>query len=295
MSSWGSGTWGSSAWGSGDTAISSTFRLIAGVAIGENRIRLEFTSEPYYSGLFDLYDASDARRFEIRAIKTTIGADGASARDVTVAQVSRVLGESTKLDLTLDRSMTPYPAQYTIIATGVAAKPGVFVLIDSNFTTITLFANYRELNRPVIDLGAKNRDFAMPQTRSAMFDPLPDPNNALNLGTYVIDDTGDYAFDEGIVSFKKRVLRRCFSRPLSFAHMPDYGVGVQTFGKRLQTLATQSDLVSAIEEQISREPEVSQVKAALIPRANKPGLFYIRILARLKSGKGLRFDVPLEQ
>jgi hypothetical protein len=228
--SWGSGDWGASAWGEGETSLSSTFFLNDAIAIAENRVRLTFSGVPYYSRLFDLYDGSDARRFVITEVAGTSGMDGNAVRLVTPAFVEKVIGDPVSLDVILDRPMTPYPAQYIVTVTGVATgTPPALMLINASSTTKQFFSTYKLLNRPVIETGTKSRDFASPQTRTDAFDPLPNPNNPLNLGTFPVDDTGDYAFDEGLASFKKRVIRRIISRKNSFAHIPEYGFWQETW------------------------------------------------------------------
>jgi hypothetical protein len=295
MPGYGIGEYGTFPWGGGETSPFGTFYLLDAIAVGENILRLTFSGVPYFSGLFDKYDASDAKRYLISIVQGTVGYDGLNVRPVTAVEVKKVIGQPTKLDLITDRPFTPYPAKYTVKVTGVATgTPPAFMLINVAFTSFTFFSNFKLLNRPVLETGYKSRDFASPQDRAAMFDPLPNPDDPLNLGTFVVDDLGDYAFDEGITSFKKRVIRRIISMKQSFAHMPEYGIGIQTYGKRLQLAGIRSNLIADIEQQIAREPEAVRVRATIDQDSRVPSLFYARVAVQLRTGLAVRLDVPVE-
>jgi hypothetical protein len=162
---------------------------------------------------------------------------------------------------------------------------------DEIVQTLTVDAVYKQLARPSLDCAIPSRDIASPQTLSSFSDPLPNVNSVV-LGSFAIDDNGDYAFDEGLVNLKKRIYRRLIFKPGSFPHMPTYGVGVPTYAKQLNTAATRGKLASEAETQISKEPDVEKCVVQIVTDSDVPSLVRFRILVRTKLGQQAKFDVP---
>ena len=98
--------------------------------------------------------------------------------------------------------------------------------------------------------------------------------------------------EEGIQALKNRIYRRMSTRRGAFAHLPEYGIGVKDYGKKLSTAAAISSLVSDTEAQIAQEPEVQFVRVRPIQDRLADGLLRLRIAVRTKTGKAAAFDSP---
>lgn len=289
----GGGSWGSVPWGSGGAG---TLALRSALAVRENVVRLEFASGVYLSRLLDPYDASLPSHYVFAPDASTVGYDGQPPRPVMAVSADFaldadgvVVGSGTLVDVVLDRPMTPYPARYTALVSGLLSDDFTLGLTSA---TAPYDAVFRTLTVPTLEIAAPTRDLANPQNRAALLDPVPDPNNPLNLGTFVVDDTGDYAFDEGLTSLKKRILRRLVTSPGRFAHLPGYGVGIPDHGKRLAQAAVIAQLTTSAEAQIALEPEVAKVRVRAVLDAQHPGLVRFQVLVRTRAGGAQRFDVP---
>lgn len=293
--SWGSGEWGSGPWGGGSSG--GNINLLAITADRENVFRLEFDTGVYFSRVLDPDDGSILSKYSIAVVAGTSGNDGNVVRPLLVSEVI-VPGVDDGIapsdvgrfiDIITDRPMTPWPALYDVTLTDIHSAD---LLASIATATSRVPAVFKRLEVPQLDTAVPSRDIANPQTREAMFDPLPDPNDSLNLGTIVTDDTGDYAFDEGTTNLKKRILRRLVTRKGGFAHLPNYGVGIPDQGKRLALSSVISDLAAQAEAQIALEPEVAKVRVRPIVDPNFPGLVRFQVLVKVRSGEAQKFDVP---
>lgn len=290
---WGSGGWGSGAWGG---AVGGDIELVAAVAYRENVIRLEFTKPVNLTGLLEDTDASRLDKWLVTPDTTTTGMNDEAARAVAVALVTLAADvadedEGRFVDLTLDRPMTPYPAVYVVEFVQIFARDlGSTIAGDVRVT-----ATFKALAPPRIDQARPVRDFALPTTISDARASGPDPETALTLGTYQVDDSGDYAFDEGMASLRKRVVRRLITRKGAFAHLPNYGVGIPDYAKRLAIASVLSGLAADAEVQISQEPDVQKVKVSATVDPNIPNLVRFRVVIRPTVGSPVQFDVPFLQ
>jgi hypothetical protein len=294
---WGSGSWGSGSWGGGPGGGAISF--LAAVPIRENVVRVEFDNKVNLTGLLEDADASRPDKWAVTADSSTTGLSGDPARAVSVVRVefsSTDEGVAPTdfgrfVDLVLDRPLTPFPAEYDVTWDGIfSADLGGF---SSGETRI--FSTYRVLDPPQVQFASPRRDFANPQTLSNAKDPLPDPGNALGLGVFRVDDGGDYAFDEGVQSLKKRVIRRLVTRKGAFAHLPNYGVGIPDEAKRLGIAAVITRLAADAQLQIAKEPDVSQARVTPFVDQNNPGLVFFRVAVRPRVGNAIQFDVPFKQ
>ena len=291
---WGTGAWGSEPWGS-PTGLS----LEAAVAVVENEVQLAFSEAVYFSGLLDPADASDPTKYTVTPVGGT-GLDGTAPRPVRVVSVAVVAVPGAPsgqyLALTLDRPMTPYPANYAVTVSPAVLTADMLTAIDPDGAALGFPAVFKQLVVPQQAAPLPARDLANPQTLAGALDPLPDPFNPANLGTLNVDDSGDYAFDSGLQSLKKRVFRRLMTVPGGFLHLGDaYGIGVTTYSKKLATAATRGRLAAQCEAQIAQEPEVAKVAVRVLPSATGNGLFRLVVLARLKAtGQTVKFasDLP---
>jgi hypothetical protein len=283
MAGWGSGGWGISPWGEGGI---DSLQLLNAQPLRENVVRLEFNAAPVFTGVLDPSDASSPDRYDVTPID--------SARNVNpiLAEVAAVAGSAGRfIDVTVDRHFSAYPARYRISVNQLRLVTGE--LLDPDSSSAEFDGSLFEATPFRRDLAVPIRDIANPQTREALFDPLPQTDDPLLLGSIPVDEQGDYSFDEGITSYKKRILRRVTTEKGQFAHMPDYGVGVRSKLKRLGTATVQAEVANDAEIQISQEPETDAVSVVIVPDSI-PGLFRMRIKAKAKklSDSTIDLDVP---
>ena len=284
---WGAQSFGGSGWGGSPGA----FQVVGVLAPAENVIRLIFNELPYYSEIFDEYDASDVVHFEVASVPST-GWDGNPSRDVSPVLVL-VSDFPNALDVYLDRPMSPFPAQYVLSYENLANASLSSVLPPGS---AEFFGVFKKLQPQHEDVTLPTSDIANPQTASAiqgsgLGSALP-PNAAL--GVFNVDDSGDYAFDAGIQSVKKRIIRVGVSNPGAFAHLPmSYGVGLLDDCKRLQRADFRNRKATAYQAQILREPEVVSARVTAIQDPQSPELVHFLIAARTKIGTTLSFDHPV--
>jgi hypothetical protein len=292
---WGEGTWGAGSWGGG---LGTGFQFVDAIAIRENVIRVEFSGLIYFSGLLDPPDASLAANWTVTANGASVGMNGETARDVSVVLVT-VSGEEDGvapgdsgrfLNLTLDRPMTPWPAEYDIAWTNIFSHD----LTETSEGTASTVATYRQLEIPQVEAPTLSQDLANPQTLSQAQGSLPNPQGKYALGSFGTTDGGDYANDSGSTNLKKRILRRLFTKKGAFLHLPGYGVGVTDYVKKLGTAANISALRSDAENQIGQEPDVDQVRVTVLINAATPNLIRLRVAVRPKVGRPLAFDLAYD-
>lgn len=290
---YGSGEYGSTLpWG-GAGFDGDTPSFVSCDAIRENMFRLGFTSTIEFTRLENVRDGSVVSKYIVAPIAGTTGMDALPCQPVFVAEVllasAADVGTSfgKYIDIVTDRPMSPYPARYAVSVSRL-------YIVDSSIEisgTLATFAAYKQLCPPLLDTVIPSRDVASPQTLQSFSDPLPRAD-ALILGSFAVDDNGDYAYDEGIVNLKKRVFRRLIFKPGSFPHMPDYGVGISTYAKTIGTAAVRSNLAALAETQISLEPDVAKVVVRVVNDPSVPSLVRFRVLVQTKSGQQTKFEVP---
>jgi hypothetical protein len=265
--------------------------LLSAIAIAENVVELTFSEVVFFSGLLDANDASDPSHYSVAQVPGTVGLDGTPVRSVGVLfAVPGPLG--TQVDVWLDRPMTPIPAAYTIRVQNLADQNTHTVLASASYQFPAL---YRRIVPPALDVTVPSRDFANPQTLESLLDPLPNTTDAAQLGTYICDETGDYAFDEGMVALKKRVFRRWLTRPGAFAHLPGYGIGILQYGKRLASPILRARIAANAQAQIGQEPEVAVIAVSALTNPTVPSLVRFINDIRTKTGQKARFAVVVPQ
>jgi hypothetical protein len=289
---WGAGEWGASPWGG---TLDAALLVLEAVASRENAVQIVFNHPVYLSGLGDLPDGADPSHYSVTPVPGFVGADGTEARAVTVlaaAAVSPVpagVFPGAIVELTLDRPMTPFPSMYQVACAGLftadLASP-----LDPATSTGRFSGCFKELVPPQVDAGHPMRDLANPQTQGALIAAAP---QAL-LGSFAADGSGDYASDQGLTGYEKRILRRLVTIPGGFLHLGrNYGVGVAAAGKKLATASARAKLAADAEKQIAQEPETAVVRVTPVVDNSTPGKFLLRIFARPKVGRPTTFDVPL--
>lgn len=287
---WGSAPYGRAPWGGATITALSISSL---VAVAENVVRIGFTRPIYISSLLDTLDGGDPTKYTVTPLPNTVGVNGEQARPVTIVSVDR-LSDTTLIQaanvrsyvlLTLDRSMTPFPSGYVASVADVYSED----LSENLAFDSRPFAGMAAAIMPhSLDVSTATRDFANPQTLDGA-SMLPQPMLAL-LGVFAADETGDYAFDQGIVAYKKRIYRRLITRPGGFLHLGDYGIGVPQQGKKLGLARTMSHLVAEAEKQIAQEPETETVSVRA--KVEQTGLVRFTIAIRMRDGRNIKFGAP---
>jgi hypothetical protein len=258
---------------------------LAVVAISENLVRLWFPVAVYWTGVGDPSDGSIASKYVVTTLGG-IGLDGLPPRNVSVVQATQV-GPAI-VDVTLDRPLSPYPCQYTMALNGLVSV-GMGPIIG----TKAFGALQSGIPLPAIDTPTASRDIAHPDTLNAQLDPLPGAGDQTTLGGIPVDATADYAYDEGVVSYTKRVWRRLLTVPDGFSHLANYGAGVLTYVKKLARPSTRQALASKCEQQILQEPESVRARVTFAERIPGSGLWDMRIVVKTTQWGAIKFEGPL--
>lgn len=298
---WGGQPWGSSGWGGPVSGPAGALRLIAALAVSENRVQLTFSRGVYFSALLDETDASRPQLFSFTPnLAGPTGQDGSAPQPVGAAAVAQALDASgapvpTTLLVTLDRPLTPAPSTYSVAASPLLQTSDQTQSLDPSGALAAFTAVYRKIVVPSLDAptGLATRDIASPVDRASLQAANNYPGGMYLLGVPAVVD-GDYATDVGLVNLKKRVLRRIFFVPGATMHLGgNYGAGALTYGKKLASAANRAALAAACEAQISLEPDVAAVSVQTQFSASSPGLFVLNVLVRSTTGKGFKLLVPV--
>lgn len=274
---WGSEHWGGDPWGSG-AGLASQLQLVLALAVRENVVRLTFDQGVLFTGVFDPGDAAAMARYSLVTVDGT-GIDGEPVRPVFPIVAELVAGSGQRvIDLSVDRPFSHWPCRYRVSVNGILSLTGALLVAGSS---LIFDGVHHALPALQPDLVIAARDIANPQTRSALFDPLPITDSPLALGAFPTDATGDYAFDEGAVSYKKRVIRRLITRRGRFAHLPNYGVGILASVKQLARQGVREALAAEAESQIRQEPETIGVKVTIKVES---GIAFYQVRAKCKFG-----------
>lgn len=284
---WGGGGWGRSPWGAGSSTL---FVLGDARAVRENVVRLTFSAPPYFSQIGDPKDAADPSHYTVTAI-SGVGLDGEpvrAVRPVSVALADVEGAAGSVLDVTLDRPLSQWPCVYSISARNLRSLAGIALALGATKQFYALQAGLRSTSQDALSAG---RDIANPQTLDALFDPLPNASVLKSnvLGTYVPDGTGDYAADEGLTSYKKRIIRRLLAKKNGFAHLQGYGLGVAQQVKRQAPPGAREALASEAEDQIRQEPETLSVAVRVVVRGDVT-IYQVRAKTRLGNAN---LDIPV--
>jgi hypothetical protein len=290
---WGYASWGGSGWGSGELVPGGPFSVTGAFAPAENVIRLLFTQLPYFSEIYDAYDASDVAHYTVTPVAGSSGWDGNPARPVSPVQVLVSTAQPNALDVYLDRPMSPYPSQYVLAYEDLASASLGVLLPPGQLTVVGL---YRRLQPQSEDVVLPTTDLANPQTVSAIQGSGVGAalGPAASLGVFNVDDSGDYAFDAGIQTVKKRILRRGVTDKGAFAHLPaTYGVGLLSACKSLSIPSKRDAYAADYAAQIMQEPEVVSASVTAIQDPVTPSLVHFIILAKTRSGTTISLDHPM--
>ncbi len=248
-------------------------------------MRLSFSTAPQLSGLLDQFDGTLKSHYAFAEDDSTFGLDGSPARPVRAIYAS--LGPTpVDVDVQLDRPLTPYPSMYEAFVEGLFDSMGNALVGVQSAIFVGL---YRGITTPTADLVVPTRDFANPQTLLGLTDPLPSTNPGL-LGTLPTDDTGDLAVDEGLESYRKRVIRRLSTRLGAYLHLPNYGVTIFQAIKQLARPGIVQSFAAEAEQQILQEPETESVSVSIVQRGS---IVFYRVRAKTKAGQTVNLNSPI--
>lgn len=284
MSGWGLGSWGLSPWGSGAEPP----RLVSANAIRENAIRLVFDQAVRLDDSGGPRDGARIDFYGVLPVVGTVGLDGEPARPVSVARVAPAGSGGAAVELGLDRPLTHWPSRYVVTAFGVWSLSG-FPIDPEASSAVVEGVRAAKAPRPRADsaeiVGA---DIALPFTASAA-------NASRGIGTllgaYTVDATGDFAWDAGLTTLMKRVLRRLFTEPGTFSHLPSYGLGLRNKVKRLATATELRRLEREAESQVRREPEVESCSVRIAHRG--AGIHDMSVKVKTRFGLEASTSVPI--
>lgn len=292
MTGWGGSGWGGSGWG-GYSLGGGPLVVNGLVAVAENVLQVQFASPIYFSGLLDSPDGSNPAIWTISPVAGTTGYDGQPARLVSVASVALADATAQNVNLTTDRPMSPYPAQYVVTVNGAYSAD---LTTQARGQTASTLAVYRVINSPQIEAPAPGRDFANPQTlRAAQASTIAQPAQTI-LGSLGYSGDGDYAIDQGDEGLRKRLTRRTFCRKNGFAFLPGYGVGARQRVKTLATTANREALAADCEAQYSQEPEVQRTVVSSHLDSQRPNLARLAVVIVKKDGRSVKYTslVPVQ-
>jgi hypothetical protein len=288
---WGYEPWGAGPWGAGGVT---ELQLLRAYAVRENVVRIEFNAAPQFTKLLTPNDASNPERFSITVVAGSSGLDGEPARTVRPVLVTRpAIANSlgSILDVTTDRPFSPWNSQYIVACNQLMTDSGV--LLDPSKTSFQFAGVYRQLRIQSMSNAVPSRDIANPATYAAQLDPLPQAGDPLALGIIPIGSDGDYAFDDGITQVKKRIFRRLLTRKGAFPALPDYGIGVPSYGKKLGSAGVRQMLAAETERQLKLEPDILAVKVHVLSDIQNPEITLFRIRVKIAGSQGnTQFDIP---
>lgn len=288
---WGSGSWGSSPWGGGVAESSSPDLCLAfAFAYRENVVRLYFSDPVKFTRQFDPGDGSPIRNYIVTA-ESGVGIDDFPVRAIRTAAVELIPNTNNQqIDVTVDRPFSPYGGIYRATVNNLVSTNGKLL---GSANSVLFDGLQKGLPIPIPDLAVATRDIANPQTRSALYDPIPEAGSQSDdlLGTLRADSLGDLAYDEGITSYKKRIFRRLTFSKNRTGHIPGYGVGIPNNVKRLARPAVRDALAAEAEEQIRLEPETVAVKVTV--EVNPSGVGFYRVRAKTNTGRTVNTAAPI--
>lgn len=121
-----------------------------------------------------------------------------------------------------------------------------------------------------------------PLPRRPQDQALIDIANSIELGAWVVDNSGDLAPQDAMAGLRKRIIRRITTPFGAFSHLPQYGVGVSH--KETASTAQIQTLRDNILQQVLQEPEVQSVEVTAQFSASPDGLLIINVHARTAAG-----------
>lgn len=230
-----------------------------------NAVDVTFSVPPRSSDPGDVRDALNPANWSVLSL--SIG-----ARLRLVQFVSRV--SELVMRVYFDGELTGESSYRITIAGSVIGAAGGALSATCRAVDFATFLRARVLVVPAAQRD-QNVDLANP------FMPRDAPGPDSPLGTYQIDDVGDWATDSGRANLRKRVFRRATTVQGQFFHLPGYG-----FGQALKGLIRPDvlrKLKASAEQQIRLEPDV--VAANVIVSTPNPSIVRLNIRVEDRFGR----------
>lgn len=260
--------------GAGSTPLGSASYLAVAEAreVSRNSVRVTFSTAPVASDPATAWDALNPENWRLEPLSP-------HGIVVRLAQVVRRVAE-TAVDVFFDGPLDA-PATYRIVVENVREVGGGEISLDEECRAAA-FATFPLFRVPPARARAARVDLANPQL-------LNDEKVTNPLGTFQINDRGDFALESGRAYLRKRILRRATSALGSFFHLPAYG-----FEQPLKGLIKPSvirSLQSAVLAQVLREPDVA--KAAVEVFLARSDILVISIKVVDTNGEADQMTVPV--
>jgi len=270
VGAFGSGPFGSVPFGSG-----SSVSLFAARQVALNAVRVTFVVAPAISDPAVAWDALNAENWRLEA------RDPAAAIVRLAQWVEKV--DEAQVDVFFDGPLSA-PAIYRIVASDLRTPSGspIALVQDCRQADFATFPPYRvPPNRARPDV---RTDLANPQT-------LSDEKVTNPLGTFQINDRGDYGLESGRPYLRKRILRRATSAFASFFHLPEYGFEQPLKGVIKPSL--QRALQARAMGQIMREPDVARASVEVFTLPDHPEILVLAIAVVDTNGQADQMTVPV--
>lgn len=240
-----------------------------------NSVLVEFTVAPSAADPATAWDALNPANWTVEPLSPP-------GIVVRLAQWVRRASE-TAVEVFFDGPLDA-PATYRIVAANIRSASGVSISLDgacrgAEFDTFVLYRVPPDRARPDV-----RADFANPQT-------LGDEKVTNPLGTFQINDRGDYGLETGRAYLRKRIFRRASSALGSFFHLPEYG-----FEPRLKGTIKPSmlrALQARAQAQIAREPDVRSVQVSAFTLPDHPEIVVLDIRVEDTNGQAEQMTVPV--
>jgi len=193
----------------------------------------------------------------------------AAPNPVRLLQIAEYIGSNT-IRLYTDGPLVPGQS-YTMGYGGITAVSGAMLWPTTGSATWTAFG--ADESPAPARLERSRWDIRNPQTsRDA---------GGVELGTMAVDEEGDVDVETGRAYLRKRIMRRLSTSKGAFAHLPNYGIELNT--KELCRPAQLRRLQQDVEAQVAEEPDVVSVRAAV--SSPSPGIVWVRLKVRDSLGE----------
>lgn len=98
---------------------------------------------------------------------------------------------------------------------------------------------------------------------------------------FVKTASGDLDRAEGLANFKEAILRRCVTVRGALVHRPNYGIGIQRYLGKLNSIAAQQQLAQEIREQLEADERTEKVTGIQV-KLDDNNPFKVVIIVRVK-------------
>lgn len=267
--SFGSGGVGSSYFGSG-----SVLAITGAQQTAINAVEVTFSTPPRAFDPASVFDALNASNWTIRAI------DPPSAIVRLAQWVERVDSLTVRVlfDGSLDRTTV-----YEIGLNGrVRDAMGAALSLCRTLQFLT-FSPERPFSPAQQATG--RFDLANPQTLSDLKASNP-------LGTYQINDRGDFALETGRQYLRKRVFRRAFTALGEFFHLPGYGFAEPLKGTITASLLRR--MQARAQAQLLREPDVVSASVTVQALPDAPSIVVVDMKVRDTNGSADSLTIRMD-